>query len=438
MTTGTPPTERRVLGVFDGTLVTVGAMVGSGIFATPSLVARAVHRLDLALAVWAAGAALSLLGAFALAEPGAALPGRGGLTAILRRAFGPRASFAFGWTMTLVLVPSSVAFFARVTAEHLAAVVPWSVATLTSLVIAAVAAVNLLGLRPAARLQSLVTLVRVTALAAVAAVALALPPAPASTAPVAAVSWTTLLAAVVPVLWAYDGWIDITSLAAEVRAPGRTIPRALIAGVSIVTALYLLVVVAFHRALSTAVLAGSTAPAALLGARLAGAGGARVLVALVALSTFGACLIGLVSGTRVVAALADDAPPLRALGRLDGRGVPAAATALTAALALAYARVEVFGQMAQVFVVGAWPFYAMGAWAALRLRRREPELARPFRTPGSPWTVGAFLLATAAMLASFARESPRPTLLSLGVVALGMIAYRAPRGSRQPSTRDGL
>lgn len=428
MSTGAPPTERRVLGVFDGTLVTVGAMVGSGIFATPSLVARAVHRLDLALLVWGAGAGLSLLGAFALAEPGAALPGRGGLSAILRRAFGARASFAFGWTMTLVLVPSSVAFFAGVTAQHLAAVIPWSAPTLTSLVIAAVAAVNLLGIQPAARLQSLVTLARVAALAAVAVAALALPAAPAPVAPVAAVSWTALLAALVPVLWAYDGWIDLTSLAAEVRAPGRTIPRALIAGVAIVTALYLLVVVAFHRALSTAALAAAEAPAALLGARLAGATGARALVALVALSTFGGCLIGLVSGTRVVAALGDDAPPLRALSRLDGRGVPAVATALTAGLALAYARVELFGKMAEVFVVGAWPFYALGAWAALRLRRREPDLARPFRTPGSPWTVWAFLAVTAAMLASFARESPRPTLLSLAVVALGMIAYRAPRG----------
>ena len=172
------PTERRVLGVFDGTLVTVGAMVGSGIFSTPALVARAVHRLDLALAVWIAGAGLSLLGALALAEPGAALPERGGLTAILRRSFGPRASFAFGWTMTLVLVPSSVAFFAGVTAQHLAAVLPWSAPALTSLVITAVGAVNLLGLQPAARLQSVVTLARVLALAAVGVAALVLPPAP--------------------------------------------------------------------------------------------------------------------------------------------------------------------------------------------------------------------------------------------------------------------
>ena len=150
-------------------------------------------------------------------------------------------------------------------------------------------------------------------------------------------------------------------------------------------------------------------------------------MALVALSTFGGCLIGLVSGTRVVAALGDDARWLRALARTDARGVPAAATVATVALALAYARVAVLGRLAEVFVVGAWPFYALGAWAALRLRRREPGLARPYRTPGSPWTVWGFLAVTAAMLASFARESPRPTLLSLGVVALGMVAYRAPR-----------
>ena len=302
-----------MLGTVDATLVTVGAMVGSGIFATPALVARAVHRLDLALAVWTAGAVLSLLGAFALAEPGAALPERGGLTAILRRAFGARAAFAFGWTMTLVLVPSSVAFFASVTAEHLAAVIPWRVPTLTSLVITSVAAVNLLGLKPAARFQSVVTLARVLALAAVAVAALVLPPAPSLPAPVTPVSWTALLAALVPVLWAFDGWIDITSLAAEVRSPGKTIPRALIAGVLAVTALYLLVVVAFHRALSTDGLAHAAAPAAALGARLGGVDGARMLVALVASSTFGGCLIGLVSGTSGVAALSTCARKTRAI-----------------------------------------------------------------------------------------------------------------------------
>lgn len=429
MTPDAPRPERRVLGAFDATLVTVGAMVGSGIFATPALVARAVHRLDLALAVWIAGAVLSLLGAFALAEPGAALPERGGLTAILRRAFGRRASFAFGWTMTLVLVPSSVAFFASVTAEHLATVIPWRVPTLTSLVIASVGAVNLLGLKPAARLQSAVTLARVIALAAVAVVALVLPAAPSVVAaPAAPVSWGALVAALVPVLWAYDGWIDITSLAAEVRSPGKTIPRALVAGVAAVTALYLLVVVAFHRALTTDGLAHAAAPAAALGSRLAGLDGARLMVGLVASSTFGGCLIGLVSGTRVVSALGDDEPRLGALSRIDGRGVPAVATLLTVALALAYARVSVFGQLAQVFVVGAWPFYALGAWATLRLRRREPALERPFRVPGSPVTELGFLVVTLAMLAGFARESPRPTLLSLGVVALGMLVYRPRKG----------
>lgn len=413
-----------MLGAVDATLVTVGAMVGSGIFATPAPVARAVHRLDLALGVWIAGAALSLLGALALAEPGAALPGRGGLSVILRRAFGPRVSFAFGWTMTLVLVPSSVAYFAGVTAEHLATVIPWRVPTLTSLVIAVVGGVNLLGLKPAARTQSVVTVVRVVALAAVALVALTLPPAPAVAHPAPPVSWASAVAALVAVLWTYDGWIDITSLAAEVRDPGRTIPRALVAGVAVVTALYLLVVVAFHRALSTDGLAQASTPAAALGARLAGANGARALVALVAASTFGGCLIGLVSGTRVVAAVGDDAPRLGGLARLDGRGVPVVATGVTVGLALAYARVTLLGQLAQVFVVGAWPFYAMGAWATLRLRRKEPALERPFRVPGSPVTELAFLAVTLAMLAGFAKESPQPTLRSLGVVALGLLVYR--------------
>ncbi len=236
-----------------------------------------------------------------------------------------------------------------------------------------------------------------------------------------------LLAAVVPVLWAYDGWIDVTSIAGEVRDPGRTLPRALVVGTAGVAALYLLVVAGYHRALGTAALAASTAPGNALGAHLAGTAGMRAMAALVTLSAFGGCVIGMLTGARVIAAMGADGAFAPSLARVGPAGTPDRAIAVTAALALAYALSPHVGRLAEVFVVGAWPFYALGALATIVLRVREPALPRPYRVPGYPWTVLGFLAATLLMLASFARSDPGLVAASLGVVALGAPVYAIAR-----------
>ncbi|MFO0602078.1 MAG: amino acid permease [Polyangiales bacterium] len=425
---------RRDVGALDAALVTVGAMIGSGIFYTPAEVARATGTTARALAAWALGAALSLLGALTLAEPGAAITETGGLYVYLRRAFGPAVAFLFGWAMLAVLVPSSVAFFAGVTARHVAPLVGVGERPLALALVAFVALVNVVGVRRAARLQSLTAALKYLGVAAVALAAFAAG-APAHAAP--SVAKGSVVAAVVPALWAYDGWIDVTSIAGEVRDPAKTIPRALVLGTVAVAAVYLAVAFAYHHALGSAVLAAAEAPGNALGARVAGAAGMRAVGALVAVSCFGGCMIGMLTGTRVVAAMGDAGGVLRGLAATGRAGTPDRAIVVTALLAAAYGASAQLGRLAEVFVVGAWPFYALGALAVVALRRREPELVRPYRVPGYPWTPLAFFAATVGMLASFARASPALVAKSFGLIALGLPLYALgrPRGlhPRSPS-----
>ncbi len=422
-------TPRRDVGAFDATLITVGAMIGSGIFQTPADVARRAGSTPRALAVWTAGALLSLLGALTLAEPGAAIPGTGGLYLYLRRAFGARLAFLFGWAMLAVLVPSSVAYFAGVTARHLTPVTGLSERAWSLVIIALVAALNVSGVRRAARAQSFTALAKFVGLAIAALASLS----SGTPAPSAAPSppTTALLGAVVPVLWAYDGWIDVTSIAGEVRDPERTIPRALVAGTLSVGLIYLVVVAGYHHALGTAALAASRAPGNALGAHLAGAVGLRAMAALVTVSAFGGCVIGMLTGTRVIAAMALDDGLAPRLGELGPRATPDRVIALTAALAVVYACSSYATRLAEVFVVGAWPFYALGALATIALRRREPTLARPYRVPGYPYTAWAFFASTVAMLASFAIDDAKLVAVSFGLIALGapvhLIAQRLRR-----------
>lgn len=407
-----------MLTALDATLVTVGAMVGSGIFQTPSDIARRVGGVGAALCVWALGGALSLLGVLAVAELGAAYPASGGLYVHLRKAFGPAVAFLLGWTLLTVLLPSSVAYFSIVTARHLAPILHLPSGGLSVAVIAVVTLVNLGSVRAATSLHDLTTALRVLALGAIAAVAIArapeLPPSPAPSAGAGAVA-----GAVIPVLWAYDGWMELPSLAGEMRRPERDLPRALIVGTLSVTALYLLVVLAFHRTLGAAALASSQAPGADLGRALAGDFGATALSVLVAVSTFGACVVGMLTATRGVAAMGASGDFVRALGVLGPRATPDRATLVAAVLAVAYARTPL-GQLGEVFVLGAWPFYALGGVAVIALRRKDPHTPRPFRMPLYPWPAVAFLLSTGAVIAAFVRLAPRSSLISAGVIALGV------------------
>jgi len=416
----TPPAQpRRVLHALDATLITVGAMVGSGIFQTPADIARRVGSTAAALTVWALGGALSLLGVLAVAELGAAYPDSGGLYVHLRRAFGPGVAFLLGWTLLTVLLPSSVAYFSLVTAGHLAPLLHVPAPTLSVVGLVVVTAVNLTSVRAATSLHDVTTALRVLALVAVALAALFATPAHTALAPAPPVHAMSLLGAVIPVLWAYDGWMELPSLAGEMKRPGRDLPRALVAGTLAVTAIYLLVVYAFHRTLGTAALASAQAPGAALGRALAGSRGEAGLSALVATSTFGACVVGMLTAVRGIAAMGASGDFVRGLGRLGPRGTPDRATLVAAVLALAYLRTPL-GRLGEIFVLGAWPFYALGGLAVIALRRKDPDTPRPFRMPWYPWPAVAFLLSTAAVIVAFVRMAPRASLLSLALIAAGI------------------
>ena len=168
---------------------------------------------------------------------------------------------------------------------------------------------------------------------------------------------------------------------------------------------------------------------------MAGAAGMRAVGALVAVSCFGGCMIGMLTGTRVIAAMGEEGGALRGLAVTGRAGTPDRAIVATAVLAAAYGLSAQLGRLAEVFVVGAWPFYALGALATIALRRKEPALARPYRVPGYPWTPLVFFAGTAWMLVSFARTSPKLVAASFGVIALGLPVYAISR--RVAASRGG-
>lgn len=421
----------RALGFTDAVSLIMGIMIGSGIFLMAGSIAAQLDSLPAVVAVWAFGGVLSLSGAMALSELGAALPDAGGLYVYLTRAFGPGVGFVYGWSVMALIHAGGLATLAAaigVYATPILGLAPAQARVLQLACIAAFVAVNCLGVVVGKWVQNALTAAKLAGLAAMTALLYAGGSAARllehAARPAAGVTWTSLGLALVAVLWAYDGWHFVSFAAGEVRDPGRTVPRALIAGTAITCAIYLAVNVAYYAVLAPAELRGADRVAALAVERCLGPGAALALSLLIAISILGA-MNGIVLGAaRVIMAMAADGLFFRSFARVSPRfRTPVVATVAQGAFAAAFTLVGTFQQLFTSYIFTAWVFYGLAVAGVIVLRVREPGLPRPYRCPWYPATPVFFLVATAGIVAStFAADFAR-ALAGVGLILLGAPLY---------------
>jgi amino acid transporter len=420
----------RSLGVWSAALAAVGLTIGSGIFRVPSPVAAEAGSVGAVMLVWVLGGIISLCGALTVAELAALFPRAGGIYAYLREAYGPLAAFLFGWSWLFIRSAAS-AGTALVFAGYLRTFLPLSDVGGRGVAVALillVGAANYRSVRLGAALQNASTVAKVFALLLLAVALFALGEAgggafgePIGLAPR---SWSGVGVALVAALFAYDGWIAATLIAGEVRNPEQALPRALGIGTAVIVATYLIINAAYLFVLPLAQVAGSQAVAADAMTRVAGAAGTAVVAALVMLSTFGGLNAGLLTGPRVYFAMAEDGLFFRRVAAVHPRyRTPHVAVALVVVLSAGNASIRTFEQLAEAFVLLLYPFLALTVAAVFVLRRRRPELERPYRTAGYPLVPLVFLLGTAAMFGSALLERPETTLISAATIAAGVPVY---------------
>jgi amino acid transporter len=426
--------------VWSAAAAAVGLTIGSGIFRVPATVAAESGSLGAIALVWVLGGIITLCGALTVAELAAAFPRAGGIYVYLREAYGPLAAFLFGWSWFFIRSAAS-AGTALVFVAYLRTFVPLDeleqrVAAVALIVL--VGAANYRSVRLGAAIQDASTLAKVLALLATAAVIFALGQASGGALggepAVASAGLGGIGVALVAALFAYDGWIAATLIAGEVRDPQRALPRALAWGAGIIVVTYLAINAAYLYALPLADLAASKAVAVDAVTRVAGAGGAAVIAALVMLSTFGGLNAGLMTGPRVYYAMAEDGLFFRRVAAVHPRfGTPHVAVVLLVVLTALNATVRTFEQLAEAFVLLLYPFLALTVAAVFVLRRRRPDLPRPYRTTGYPLVPAVFLVGTVAMMVNALVERPAATLLGAGIVAAGVPVYFAWRAAARRS-----
>ena len=421
-------TLARRLGALSGAGLLIGLTIGSGIFRVPGTVAADVGTAGAMGVVWILGGILALFGALSLAELAVMYPRAGGLYVFLREAYGPLPAFLYGWTELLITRPAALGALAMIFAEYAGAFEGVAVRLLAASAIVGLTIVNLRSVGAGTGLQNVTAAAKVVALVVLAGALLLLGDrgagALAATPSFAPTSWGGFGVALIAVLWAYDGWADTTAMAGEMRDPRRTIPRALVGGTLTVIAIYLVVNVAFLWVLPAGEMAGSTLVAADAAARVLGSAGANVIRALVALSAFGALAAAIITGPRILFALASDGLFFARVAAVHPRfQTPWVATLVTGALGIAYVSIRSFEQLAGAFVLGVWPFYALAVAGVIVLRRRAPTVERAYRTTGYPLVPVAFLLASALLLGNALVEETGLTLFGFGVILVGIPVF---------------
>ncbi len=428
----------RRLGVWSAAAAAVGLTIGSGIFRVPSTVAAETGSVGGAILVWVLGGVITLCGALTLAELAALFPRAGGLYVYLREAYGPLPAFLFGWSWFFIRSAAS-AGTALIFVAYLRTFVPLDDGQgriVAVVLILLVGLANYRSVRLGAAIQNVSTAGKVAALLVLAAAIFAL--GDGSGGALAAApsldpwSWGGFGVALIAALFAYDGWIAATLVAGEIRDPERALPRALGGAAVVIVVAYLAINAAYLYALPLANMAGSKAVAADAMTRVAGAGGAALVASLVMLSTFGGLNAGIMTGPRVFYAMAEDGLFFRGVAAVHPRyQTPHVATAVIIALTMLNASVRTFEQLAEAFVLMLYPFIALTVAGVFVLRRKRPDLPRPYRTTGYPVVPAIFLAGVVAMMANALLERPSATLLSAGIVAAGLPVYMVWRGKRE-------
>lgn len=427
----------KALTLFDSTCLIVGIIVGVGIYQTAPDVARGAGSLWGALAVWLCGGLLSLCGALVYAELAVAYPRDGGDYIYLSRAYGRWAGFLYAWSKLSVVRPGEIAALAFVFGIYAQSVYapfrgcePYYAAA----AVAALTAINALGVSSGKWTQNLLTVLKVLGLIAVVGIAFAGPGAPAAGEPAAPLPVSVAL---VLVLFTFGGWNEMANVAAEVQNPQRNIVRALVIGTAAVTVLYLFVNAAFLNSLGYAALTHSSAVAADTVAHRFPEAGKRLISALICVSAVGSLNGVIFTGARITYAVGEEHRVFGWLGRWDPRtGTPLRAILVQGAIALAL--ILTLGSFLNAILYTAatvYVFFLATMLSVIVLRRKEPHVARPYRIPGYPLTPLAFGAACVFLIYNAILYKPHIAAVSCLLVPSGLLLYwLSERRSRRSDT----
>jgi APA family basic amino acid/polyamine antiporter len=440
---------KRDLGLWSAVAIVVGTVIGSGIFIVPNTMIRNVGTPGMVFVVWIVGGLMSLSGALSYAELSAAMPGAGGEYVYLREAYGPLWSFIYGWTQMWVAKSGSIATLATAfflylanfhpELKHIVGRIPVPLGPsggpleislgqiFAMILILLLGGLNYFGVKIGGQVQVLVTVCKVALIFGVIVCGLGWAHGDLAHFQSAAPSSTGVMAffaALVAALWAYDGWNNVSMVASEIRNPQRNLPLALIGGTAAVMAIYLLANAAYFRVMPAPEVAASDLVAADMMRKIFGAAGANAVSIAAMISIFAALNGSILTGSRVPYAMAVDGLFFKPVAKVHPEfrtpGISILAITSWAAILVLSGR---YDQLYTYVIFASWILYGMTTAAVLVLRRKRPEMPRPYRTFGYPFVPIVFVLSALGLVISTLIHSPRESMLGLALIFAGLPFY---------------
>jgi APA family basic amino acid/polyamine antiporter len=434
---------RRELGLFDAAVVVAGGVIGVGIFANPSNVARVLENPLLILLAWIIGGIVALLGGFIWAELASRLPHVGGQYVYLSRAYHPVVGFLYGIALMFIINGGALAAVAILFASYVdRTFIPLGgqngIRLAAAAALIALTAINTIGIRAGKLTNNLLMAAKISGMIALVALAFGRGATPASTFDLASVTFGSssihlLFTALVPILFAYGGWQNCAAIAGEIKDPARNLARANIVGVIIVVTLYLSLNLAYLWVLTPQQIAASPALAADMARTVAGEIGARFVATLIVISSLGFLAVIILTGARLSYAMATDGLFFRQAGRLHPTyRTPVFALWFQAAISITLLTTNTYDQLLSYVVFADWLFFGLTAASLFILRRNEAHARghqSPIaRTPGHPVTTFLFVaVAVGIVVNSFIAYTVQSLVGSTILIIATIVYFLLPR-----------
>jgi len=425
---------KRVLSLTDATMINVGGILGSGIFMVPATVALYTLSSSLFFLVWIIGGIVSLFGALSVAELGSAMPKAGGQYVFLNKAYGPLWGFLYGWTAVAVINTASIAAVAMAFSEYLGfffILNSFEVKGIAIISILILTIINIIDVKSGARFQNLFTYTKISAISIVILLGLLLDGGSSNNffPLLTDRSFSSLVGplglAMVAVLWTFDGWIFVTYVAGEVKDPGKNIPLSIILCMVIVLSIYLTLNYALVYILGFDKMIGSELVMSDAASIFLGNKGAAIITVIILISLIGANNGFILTSARINYAMAKDGLFFKQAATIHNKfKSPANALLMQCAWSSILTLTGTFNQLITYIIFASWIFYAMSAGAVIILRKKLPDLNRPYQTPLYPWIPIIFILFAVFLTINTILEAPRDAAIGSVLILAGLPFYK--------------
>ncbi len=427
---------KKNLGVGTALSTVIGCVIGSGVFFKPQAIFTTTGGAPgMGVLAWAVVGIISICAALTFAEVAVLIPKTGGIVAYIRDIYSPRLGFVCGWVQVLLFYPAMIAALAVAFGNQAAIFFgPHATVPLALVCILIVVVVNCISAKAAGNLQIVFTICKLAPIVLLIIFGFLKG---GSTEPVMSpmigegvnpVSAMGML--LVSILFAFEGWTGVGAIAGELKNPGKDLPRAIVGGVSLITAIYLIVNVAYLKVLPASTLATLDAPAAAVAIKLFGSVGGKIIAVGIMISVFGACNGFVLSGSRVLFSMADEGlfPKYKIFAKLNKSQVPANSILLLAIISAIYSLSGQFNTLTDLAIFACWTFYTLSFVGCIKLRKDHPEWNRSYKVPGYPIVPiiaiasGLFVIVDQLFLAGM--KATILSVCSLVVMLIGVGVYK--------------